>query len=514
MLIHQMLQNTTQKCPDKEAVYHDGKWMTYGEIDSKSSKLAFFFIESGVMRGDRIALLYENSFDYIISYYAILKADAVVVALKTDSMEESLQYVLNHCNTIGVVASHKYFNRLFQVIGQVQTIRFLVSDETVTEEYSVQFKGEFALLRLIFDQYSVASLPEKAINIDLSSIIYTSGSSGEPKGVMLSHLNIVQNTTSIIQYLQLSSDDRIMVILPFYYVYGNSLLNTHVSVGGSVVIDNRFIYPNLILNTMQNLHVTGFAGVPSTFMILLNKSPLKDYTPFEHLRYVTQAGGHMGVSVQELVAETFAPAQFIVMYGATELAPRLTWLPPQRWNEKKGSIGVAIPNTEAFVVNAHGKRLLAGFEGEIVGRGSNVMMGYWRDPESTALVLKKGLYYTGDIGRMDEEGFLYIVGRSKDILKIGGNRVSTKEIEDAILQVENVAEVAVIGIEDSVLGEVAKAFVVPNVNMQVEEFRIKQTLSLKMPAYKIPKYFEFRASLPKNEYGKIMKQKLLRDKDC
>jgi acyl-CoA synthetase (AMP-forming)/AMP-acid ligase II len=263
---------------------------------------------------------------------------------------------------------------------------------------------------------------------------------------------------------------------------------------------------------MKNQHVTGFAGVPSTFMILLNNSPLKDYSPFEHLRYVTQAGGHMGVSVQEQVTKSFAPAKLIVMYGATELAPRLTWLPPERWNEKKGSIGVAIPNTEAFIVNEYGNRLEPGLEGEIVGRGSNVMMGYWGDPESTAQVLRNGLYYTGDIGRIDEDGFLYVVGRSKDILKIGGNRVSTKEIEDSILQVENIAEVAVIGVEDQVLGEAAKAFIVFKAETQIDELLIKQALSKRLPTYKIPKYFEFRESLPKNETGKILKQKLQEEK--
>jgi acyl-CoA synthetase (AMP-forming)/AMP-acid ligase II len=299
-----------------------------------------------------------------------------------------------------------------------------------------------------------------------------------------------------------------MVVLPFYYVYGKTLLNTHVLAGGSVVIDNRFTYPNVVLDTMKQQEATGFAGVPSTFMLLLNKSKLRDVTPFPALRYVTQAGGHMAVPVQEQVVEAFAPAGLVIMYGATELAPRLTWLPPEQWERKKGSIGISIPNTEAFVADDAGNRLPPGQTGEIVGRGSNVMMGYWKDPEGTAKVLRHGLYYTGDLGSMDEEGFLFVVGRSKDMLKIGGNRASAKEIEDAILEVPHVHEVAVIGVEDPVLGEAPKACVVLKKDERLADEELRRMLSKRLPPYKIPKFVEFRESLPKNRSGKILKAKL------
>lgn len=508
MLIHQMLENTTQKFSDKTAVCCAGRWVTYGEIDIKSSQLATFFRETGVNRGDRIALFSENSIYYIISYFAILKADAVVVALNTELLSESLYRILNHCNASGIVVSSKFIGRISDILGQVGTIRFIVCDNGFSEENSLRFGRVTTALNSIFEHCSATKPSPKSIDIDLSSIIYTSGSTGEPKGVMLSHLNIVQNTISIVEYLKLTSDDRMMVVLPFYYIYGNSLLNTHVCAGGSLVIDNRFAYPNLILEKMKEHHVTGFAGVPSTFMILLNKTTLKDFVPFQNLRYVTQAGGHLAISIQEQVVEAFAPAKLIVMYGATELAPRLTWLPPEMWYAKKGSIGIPIPNTDAFVADSQGNRLLPYCESEIVARGSNVMMGYWRDPESTAQVLRHGLYYTGDIGRMDEDGFLYVVGRSKEMLKIGGNRVSVGEIEDAILQVEHITEVAVIGVEDPILGEVAKAFIVKNVNAEIDALMIKQALSLKIAHYKIPKYFEFCESLPKNESGKILRQNI------
>ena len=210
---------------------------------------------------------------------------------------------------------------------------------------------------------------------------------------------------------------------------------------------------------MREQEATGFAGVPSTFTILLSRSNLKNLK-FPRLRYVTQAGGAMAPAVQKEVAEAFAPARLFVMYGATEASARLSYLDPADLPRKWGSIGKAIANVELFVADERGRPLPAGEEGEIVARGSNLMSGYWNHPEETEKVLRNGLYYTGDIGRMDEEGFLFVVGRSKDMIKIGGNRVSAKEIEEALHEHPAIIEAAVIGVPDDVLGEAPKAFIV------------------------------------------------------
>ena len=190
----------------------------------------------------------------------------------------------------------------------------------------------------------------RMIDLDVASIVYTSGSTGKPRGAVLSHLNIVSNTRSIVDYLELTSEDRVLAVLPFYYIYGKSLLNTHFFVGGSVVVDNRFLYPNVILQTMREQEVTGFAGVPSTYTILLSRSNLKNLK-FPRLRYVTQAGGAMAPSVQKEVAEAFAPARLFVMYGATEASARLSYLDPGDLPRKWGSIGKAIANVELFVAD-------------------------------------------------------------------------------------------------------------------------------------------------------------------
>jgi acyl-CoA synthetase (AMP-forming)/AMP-acid ligase II len=272
------------------------------------------------------------------------------------------------------------------------------------------------------------------------------------------------------------------------------------------VLDNSFAYPAKILNTMQELEVTAFAGVPSTFSILLRKSDLKN-RKFPCLRMVTQAGGGMAPAVQKEAADAFHPARLYVMYGSTETSPRLTYVEPEELPFKWGSIGRAIPNVEVIVADNAGNRCPPGAKGEIAARGSNIMMGYWKDPEATAQVMLNGYYYTGDLGYADEDGYIFLTGRSKDIIKAGGNRVSAKEIEDAIAEIPGVLESAVIGVPDELLGEAIKAFIVPSSPSLTEDF-VKERLVARLPAFKLPKFIELHQSLPKNQSGKILKSVL------
>jgi long-chain acyl-CoA synthetase len=506
-LIHHFLVDSAQKHPHKQAVGHSNEWMTYAELDDLSNRLGNFLRESGIARGERVILMFENSFDYIISYYAILKAGCIVVSLNTDTTVEMLSFYFNHSEASAVIASKKFNKFIIPALQASNVVRLIISDAPLPEGLEPRPMQRTAVLGEIYSNARDTVCSERRIDIDCSAIVYTSGSTGEPKGVMLSHLNTVSNTRSIIEYLQLTSDDRIMAVLPFYYVYGKTLLNTHVATGGSIVMDNRFAYPNVVLQSMQQQCVTGFAGVPSTFMILLHKSMLRQMT-FPSLRYVTQAGGAMAPPIQREVLSVFSPVKVVVMYGATELAPRLTYVPPDRLQEKFGSIGIPIPNTDAFVADEKGQPLPPGREGELVARGSNVMMGYWKDSEGTAKVLRNGVYFTGDLGKADDDGFLYIIGRSNEMLKIGGKRVSALEIEEAILGIPGVLETAVIKVDDPVLGEAAKAFMVIDKKTSLSIESIKQDLLLKLPLYKVPKYIELRQTLPKNEAGKILKRKL------
>jgi len=508
-LIHHFLERSADFFPKRQAVFYSGNRYTYDFINKQANRLARFLLKSGVAKGNRIGFLIENSFEYIITYYAILKTGAITVALNTESIESDIAFVLKDCRIKVLLTSKYHIIKSKALLEQKTILKHLLIWAERKNQYPALTDNMISFLPEALSPFPDTNPSVNIADSDTASIVYTSGTTAQPLGVVLTHLNIVVNTRSIIQYLHLSEKDRVMAVLPFHYIYGKSLLNTHFYVGGSVIIDNRFLYPNVILKTMQEQKVTGFSGVPSTFGILLNRSNVRDLD-FKHLRYLTQAGGAMAPALQKEVAKVFSPAKLYIMYGATEASARLSYLDPKDLPRKWGSIGKAIPGVELFVADKHGNRLRPGKHGELVAQGKNIMSGYWNHPEETRKVLKNGLYFTGDIGKIDEEGFLYVVGRKKEMIKVGGNRVSSKEIEQALYEFGSVEEAAVIGVKDKIMGEEITAYIVLKKGTKEEGQTeiLKDFLKKYLAPYKIPKYIKFRNSLPKNKSGKIQKRKL------
>jgi long-chain acyl-CoA synthetase len=345
---------------------------------------------------------------------------------------------------------------------------------------------------------------------DVSTIIYTSGTTGDPKGVMLSHDNLGSNADSIINYLHITENDSVMVILPFCYSYGKSLLTTHLLAGGKLVLENSFVYPDLVLKKMIDEEVTGFAGVPSTFAILLHRSAIREYR-FPNLRYVTQAGGPMPPQHARELMGVLPGISVYIMYGQTEAAPRLTYLHPRDLIRKAGSIGKAIPGVTIELIKEGGEPAQTGEEGEIVASGRNIMVGYWNNPTETSKVLRGGRLFTGDAAKMDDEGYLYIVGRKSDMIKSGAHRISPKEIEEVILELPAVHEVAVIGISDEILGELIKAFIVLKGGHTSNTKQIQRHCQARLAHFKIPKEVIFVTELPKTNAGKVRRHLLKQD---
>jgi acyl-CoA synthetase (AMP-forming)/AMP-acid ligase II len=482
------LKNSARKYPDNICVIHDSNRFTYSQIDSLSDRLAFELIENGLKKGERVVILLENSEEYVISFFGILKAGGVVVPLNTQLVTRELSYLFNDCSPKFVITDSAHQSALNGLIDPK--------------------------LILLIDKLRVSQrdCPRRGLSLDLSDtdlamIIYTSGTTGAPKGVMLSHQNLNANADSIIEYLQLSASDKIMVVLPFYYSYGTSLLTTHIKVGGTLVIDNRFLYPNVILDTMEKEQVTGFAGVPSNYTILLRKSALRKYK-LTSLRYVTQAGGAMAPAMIEEFIGILPHIKFYVMYGQTEASARLTYLAPEFLKDKLGSIGKAIPGVEIDVLNEQNRRVKPGEIGEIVARGANIMLGYWNSPEENSVVLRKRTLWTGDLAKIDEDGFIYLVSRKKEMIKSGANRISPLEIEEVLCQMPGVLECAAVGIEDEILGEAIKLCVVKN-GLDLTKTDLLRFCKQNLSAYKVPKVIEFISSLPKTSTGKIKRQELV-----
>jgi len=505
MLISDILHRTAAAYPDRPAVWFEGGWRTYGELSAAAKRFATFLRSEGVQPGDRVALLLDNSIDYIVAHFGALTAGAVEVSLNTDLKASDLDALLADCEAVALVAGRKYAKQCAGMLDELPGLRLLATDLPSDQLGAVPSRLR---LRPLHPPVGAAadSIQPTRIDLDLASIVYTSGSTGRPKGVMLSHLNLVSNAHSIVEYLALRPDDRMMVVLPFHYIYGRSLLYTHFLSGGSIVIDNRFAFPVAVLKTMEEQQVTCFAGVPSTFSILLRKTDVAK-RQFPHLRLITQAGGPMAPALQKEVVDTFCPAKLCVMYGSTEAAPRITYLDPELLPQKWGSIGRAIPNVEVIVADDQGRPVPRGTPGEVAARGSNIMLGYWKDSEGTAAVLRDGYYFTGDLGYEDEDGCIFLTGRARDIIKAGGNRVSAKEIEEHILELTEIIEVAVIGVPDEILGEAIKAFVVVR-DVTLTERQVREHLQRKLPPFKQPKHIEFTPGLPKNQAGKILKAAL------
>jgi acyl-CoA synthetase (AMP-forming)/AMP-acid ligase II len=467
-----------------------------------AGQTAGYLIETGLTKGDRAAMVVANSVDYAAIFYGIWTAGGVTVALNTQAKAKDILNWIKHSGAkwLFIDQKHGEIAEIAEKLGQ--SVKLVSVGEAHSDE---PVKGDISW-SVIKQQQTELPSQELKPN-DLASIIYTSGTTGSPKGVTLSHGNLSANIESIQKYLQLTSQDSILNVLPFYYSYGNSILHTHLAVGGSLILENNLVYPHRVVERIANEAVTGFSGVPSTFALLLGRVNLSEYD-LSNLRYLTQAGGAMAPALTDKLLAALPGTQIFIMYGQTEASARLTYLPPEMISEKRGSIGIAIPDTKIEVRDKQGQVTPPGVTGEICAHGNNIMQGYWQDEEKSAQVLQDGWLYTGDLAHTDRDGYLYIDGRSSDMIKSGANRISPKEIEEVILELDSVMEVAVVGLPDEMLGEVIKAFVVPKENHEIDKKLIQRHCKQNLAIYKIPKSIEFIAELPKTASGKIKKYQL------
>jgi long-chain acyl-CoA synthetase len=462
--------------------------ISYRDLYSRSLKLASYLNDT-IGKEQNILLIAPNSVFFITAYLAILKSGNVAVPLNPEIEQTNLNFIQDKCQA-----------NLTFTIPQLTT-KLSFTNTTILDEKALQ---KIVVQEPITDNLFTHTPPDQ-----LAEIIFTSGSTGEPKGVMISHKNLIANTSSIVEYLRLTNKDTMLVVLPFYYCYGLSLLHTHLRVGGSVVLNNMFIMLGGVINDLKRFKCTGFAGVPTHFQILLRKSDSFKTTGFPDLKYVTQAGGKLHNAFISEFIETFPDIRFNVMYGQTEATARLSWLPPDKLPEKISSCGKAIPGVELKVADEQGIAVKPGETGEIFAYGDNVMQGYYKDQKSTNNTLINGWLHTGDLATVDEEGYIYLTARKKEIIKVGGRRVSPKEIEEVIVSMPEVVDCSIEGVYDEILGETMKAMVIVKETTSVATVSadtIKSYCAAKLASYKIPQIIELKDKITITATGKKVKK--------
>jgi len=506
MFVHDFLLNSAKRFPDKDVIIHAGERFTYTELLAASCSISNWLLKSNLAPGFRATILTDNPFEYITSYFAILMAGGIAVGMNTQTSDRTLRTIFNDCKP-SVMFAHKKFRSYLEKTSDVPFPKIIIINGSQNELPAEDYRKWLNRSQTLTLQSNFTVQAPEITPSSLAQIIYTSGTTASPKGVMLRHSNLVANTNSTIEYLQLSENDRVMAVLPFFYSYGNSILLTHIAVGGSLVVNQNFLYPNVILDQMINEQATGFSGVPSTFSILVNRSNIRNYS-FPNLRYITQAGAAMTPKLAHKLEEILPGTQIFIMYGQTEASPRLSFLDPTEIFRKPGSIGKAIPGVTLQLLDESGNPVRPGEVGEIVATGDNIMAGYWGKPDETDKVLLSQGLWTGDLAKMDSEGFLYIVSRKSDMIKSGSHRIAPKEIEDIIHEHEAVHEVAVVGINNELLGEVIKACIVLKTDKKCSTRDIILHCKQNLPTYKIPHQIEFLKELPRTSTGKIIKKNL------
>lgn len=497
-----LFEDTVSKFPQAEAVVFEETRLTYQNLNEEINRLGHALIKLGLKRGEKVVLMAPNDHHFVIAYYAILKAGGIVVPVNILFHGEELKYILDHSEASMAIIFNHYEARLAEIKASLPYLKTIIS-------FGEPHKVAFCWDSLIADSSSknIGLEPEDeevAASSEVAAIIYTSGTTGRPKGAMLTHFNLTSNLRSIRQALGSTKTEIMLCLLPLFHAFGATVsMLLPLSSGFKVVIMSRF-HPHQVLTHIAQERVTFFAGVPPMYAMLSQAEHLEGLD-LSSWRLAISGGAALPLEIMRRFEERFS----IPIYegdGPTECSP-VTSINPIGGIRKPGSIGVPIPEVEMRIMDDKNNFLPPGEIGEIVVKGPNVMKGYFRDPAATAEAIVDGWLHTGDVGKMDEEGYFYILDRKKDMVNVGGFNVYPREVEEVIYTNPKIAEVAVVAIPDRKgwRGEIPKAFVVLNEGMEMTDHELIQYCHKRLASFKVPRQVEFCASLPKTATGKIQK---------
>ena len=500
MRVEGFLQGSAARFPEKTALVAGERRVTYRALALAASRLAAELRRRGVARGDRVVVLLDNSPETVAAIFAVLQAGAVFSVVNPGTKLDKLAYILNNCGARAILTEPR-----------LQALAAEAAKGAPSVAFTLVTPFDFAGAEAPVDG-PAADRDPAGIDLDLAMIVYTSGSTGFPKGVMMTHQNVVAAATSITAYLESAPDDVVLSVLPLAFDYGLYQALMCAKVGATLVLEKSFTYPAVLLEKLASERVTGLPLVPTIAAVLLQMKDLASGR-FPRLRYITNTAAALPPAHIARLQELFPATRIFSMYGLTE-CKRCTYLPPEQLAARPGSVGIAIPGTEAYVVDEAGRKVAAGVVGELVIRGAHVMKGYWGDPQATERALKPGPFpwekvlHTGDLFRTDGDGYLYFVGRKDDIIKSRGEKVAPKEVENVLYEMPGVREAAVIGVPDPVLGMAIKAVVAVEPGAAISARDVIRHCARRLEEFMVPKHVEFRDALPKSHNGKISRSQV------
>ncbi len=509
-LIHHMVRTSTERFPDKEALVHGDERLTYREISNRMRGLGRGLQNAGCKRGDRIGIYLDASVPQVLSIFGVSQAGGAFVPINSGLFPEQVAHIVNDCRVTGLITTATKLEALQDVLPSLPSLMFVI---IVGEAGAVRSQ----LPAHSFEQLCQIETPETSnelgIEKDLAAILYTSGSTGKPKGVMLTHANVMAGASIVSTYLEITDRERILAILPFSFDAGLNQLTTAFQQGGTLVL-MTFTFAREIVSMLLKEKITGLAGVPTLWNLLTQPNSTLQKNQFPHLRYTTNTGGAMPQTALAVLRKTLPGTRIFLMYGLTE-AFRSTYLPPEELDRRPTSMGKAIPDTEILVVNEQGQMCRPGEIGELVHRGPTVSLGYWGHPELTNKVLRlhpflaqelqhgERVCYSGDLVKMDDEGFLYFVGRRDAMIKVSGFRISPSEVEEVLYQTGKVSGAAAIGVPDEMLGQHIKVFITARDGEGINTESLIEFCKQKMPRHMVPRSVEILDEIPKTSSGKV-----------
>jgi acyl-coenzyme A synthetase/AMP-(fatty) acid ligase len=508
-LLHDSLICAAHEHPDKVALITENWRVTYAQLFEHVRRCASALIARGVKRGDRVVIYLDNTLECVIGVWATLWAGGAFVIVNPQTKKDKLQYIIDRSEAKVLISDGHLWQQFFQMLSQstplVSVLCSNVTRKHLSEPTQVRIEDYWQVLK----QEQPLERSVFVIPLDLAALIFTSGSTGMPKGVTMIHQSMVFARDSITEYLRLGTNERIVNMLPLAFDYGLYQMLMAVGLGATLVLERSFTYPGTVFDRIQKEEVTVFPGVPTIYSTLLSMHQ-KSALCFPSIRRVTNTAAALPPDYIPTLRKIFPNALVFPMYGLTE-CKRVSYLEPELVDVKPGSVGKPVPGTEMFLLSPEGNPVPPGEPGILHVRGPHVMLGYWKDPETTAKMIKPGnlpgerVLCAQDWFIMDEDGFFYFKGRSDDIIKTRGEKVSPVEVENVLYSMQGIKEAAVIGVPDENLGQAIQAFVVLDNGVGISAKEIQKYCAARLENFMVPQRIEFLSELPRTANGKIKK---------